>query len=488
MSIWSSSRKNVVEDQSEFLTDYPKKAFSKIDATSKLQVIQALDNGQCKSDIAREYGVHPQTIAQIYKQKDSIIKKYTQKYNLLKEVCSLNLEQNLLDWCEQQFKSGNVITEDHLRIEAQHILKGLSKEFTGIDDWLFSFRTRHNISKYTSDHVCSEKVKEEWKRFLQCSGSKDVYVGGVCALSHNLDYNSYLNGQNADSYVSLLFIINTFGTDKREVAVVGKELLETEAHVRSLPVNYYYCANSQINYSVVLSYLTKWENELASKGNHVTLVLDIPDSLIRNLQFENITIVSTTDLDFVKNILEKLVECFKYHYRRLQISRTVTYGKDNSTFLDYIHIIGMAWYNVPQKYVQSLSLPPRDGSLFFNVKEDSDSDHSISRWCKINNIPLNLEQCPSSLDKYVFCDKELPCIYCEQLDESMQATEVLTHKACQSTSGMEAYQAMKRLVSYLQGESAGGSIVKYAKYLENHIEYGALLQMHHIITSTNDSI
>lgn len=488
MSIWSSENKNVVEDQSEFLTDFPKKSYTKIDATSKLQVIQALDNGQCKSDIAREYGVHPQTISSIYKQKDSIIKKYNQKYNLLKQICSLNLEQNLLDWFDQQFKSGCVITEANLRNKAQDILKGLSEEFSYIDDWLLSFRTRHNISKYTSDNVCSEKDKEDWKRFLNSSESKDIYLGGVCAIAHNLEYNSYLSGQHADSYISLLYIVNTLGTDKREVAVAGKELMETESHVRSLPVNYYYCNNSQINYSVLVSYLTKWENELVCKGNHVTLVLDVPESLTQNLHFQNIRIVSTADLSYVTNILEKVVECFKYHYRRLQISRSLTYGKDNSSFMDYIHMVGMAWYNIPQKYIQSLSFPPGDGSLFFNIKEDSDSDHSLSRWCKLYNVPLNAEHCPSSLDKYIFCDKNLPSVICGQPDESMQATEVLSQKVCQSTSGMEAYQAMKRIVSYLQGEAAGNSIMKYAKYLENHLEYGALLQMHQIIASTNDSI
>ncbi|KAH9632308.1 hypothetical protein HF086_010233 [Spodoptera exigua] len=488
MSVWNPELKNVVDDQSEFLKDFPKKSFSKIDSTSKLQVIQALDNGQCKSDIAREYGVHPQTILSIYKQKDAIIKKYNQKYNLLKEICSLNLEQNLLDWFEQQFKIGNVITEDQLRAKAQDILKGLSEKFTSIDDWLLSFRTRHNISKYSSDDMYGEKAKEEWRKFLTNSESKDVYVGGVCALSHNLDYNSYLNGQHAESYVSLLLLVNALGTDKKEVVVAGKESMETEIHVRSLPVSYYYCINSQINWFIIQSYLTKWNNELASKGNHITLVLDVPESIINTMKFENIRVLSATGLSYVTNILEKVVECFKYHYRRLQISRSLTYGKDNSTFMDYIHMMGMAWHNIPQKYIQSLSYPPGDGSLFFNVKEESDSDHSLSRWCKMYNIPLNYDQCPSSLDMIIFCDKKLPCIFPGQLDDNMQASDVLSQKECNSTSGMEAYQAMKRIVSYLQGENAGSSIMKYAKYLENHLEYGALLHMHQIIASTNDSI
>lgn len=488
MSIWRARHKNAVEPQTDITADFPTKAHTKIDITSKLQVIQALDNGQCKADLAREYGVHPRTIAHIYKQREIIIKKYTQKYNLLKQVCNLNLEQNLLEWFEEQYKIGNIITEDQLRDKAVEILKPLSEEFTCIDDWLFSFRMRHSIAKYTPDDVSKAKPQEDWKKFLQTSDIKNIYLGSVFALAHSLDINSYLSGQNEESYVSLMFIVNALGTDKKEIAVVGNELLEREEHVRSLPVNYYYCINSQVNYSVIISYLTKWDKELASQGNCIILILKIPDSIIRNLHFDNIRIVSTGNLNYIENVLEKIIERFKYYYRRLQISRSITYGKDSCAFLDCIHMIGNAWYNVSQKYVQSLTIPPQEGSLYFNVKNDIDYDHSLSRWCKTYNVPLNIEQCPTSLDKLIFCDNKLPCIHCGQSDENIQATEILSHRICQPTSGMEAYQAMKRLVSYLQGESAGGSIMKYAKYLENHLEYGALLQMHQIIGSTNDSI
>lgn len=488
MSIWRPRHKIDVQDQSEFIPHYPEKPCTKIDITTKLQVIQALDNGQCIADITREYGVDSQTIVYIYKQKDFILKKYTQKYNLLKEVCDLNLEQKLLNWIEQEFKIGNGITEDQLRNKALEILKPLSEEFTSIDDWLFSFQMRHNISKYMSDDVCSNMIKEEWKRFLKSSDAMDIYIGGACALSYSLNYNNYLNNQNIDSYVSLLFVVNTVGNDMKEAAVVGRELLELESQVKSLPINYYHCVHSQVNYSVITKYLTKWDNELSSKGRNVVLVLDVPESLTQRIKFENIRIVSTADLDYVRLIMEKIVECFKYHYRRLQISRTLTYGKDNCTFVDYLHMIGNAWYSVPQKYVRSLCLPPEEGNLYFNVEDDADNDHSISQWCKQYNVSLNIEKYPSSLDKFIFCDMELPCVYCDQLDESMQAVEVLSQKACQSTSGMDAYQAMKRLLSYLQGDGAGDSIMKYAKYLENQMEYGALLQMHQIISSTKDSI
>lgn len=485
MSIWRYRHRNE-DQQSEFISDYPTKAYTKLDITSKLQVIQALDNGRCRADVAKEYGVHPQTVAYIYKQRDSILKKHNQKYKVLKEVCNLNLEQNLLEWFEQQVVIGNIITETQLRNKALEILKPISEEFTCIDDWLFSFRMRHNISKYTAENECNEIPKEKWKIFLKSTESKDVYLGGVCALAHNLDLNSYLNGQHADSYVSLLFIFNALGADKKEIAVVGKDSLESEAYVKSLPVTYYCCINSQVNYSVINSYLTKWDSELSSKGKYITLVLNIPDSLLRNKTFEHIKIVNNNDLEYVSLILDKIEECFKYHYRRLQISKGLTYGKDNCSYSEYIYMIGNAWYNVPHKYIQSICLPAGEGSLYFNVNDDSENEHSISQWCKTCNVQLSTEHCPSSLDKYVFCDKKLSCIYCGP-EKSMEAVEVLNERESQTTSGMEAYQAMRRLVSYLQSESAGESIIKYAKYLENHTEYGALLQMHQIISSTNDS-
>ncbi|XP_059050048.1 tigger transposable element-derived protein 4-like [Achroia grisella] len=488
MSLWNL---RIADNSSQFLPDFPRKSYTKIDPMGKLHVIYALDNGQSKADIAREYGVHPQTIAYIYKQKESLIKKYRQKYNLLKEVYCVNMDQTLMEWLKDQVKNGQFVNEQELREKAQEIASTLTEDFNCIDDWLSDFRVRHNISKFSSDIECSLQVKEQWIDFINDLDVKDLYIGGITALSHDLDFESYINSQDIDNYVSIMCIVNCLGSEKKELAVIGKEMLNEEFNIRSLPVNYYYDEKAQMNYTAINNYLKQWDETLTCKGKSVLLALDVPGNIIQKDYFTSIRIIDSNSNIFIRKALDKLVECFKFNYRRLQITKKVTYGNVCSqlSLLDCIQMMSMAWFCVSNKYIHQLFFPPQDGSLYFNRNDDySNGNHSLSQWCKLFNIPINFELYSDLLDKYISCDKSLKCLNLLQSNDSTQSvTELLSQNKPQSASGIEAYQAMKRLVSYLQGESANPSEMASAKYLESHTEFGALFDIHQFIASTNES-
>lgn len=485
MSLWNLSKN---DNNSSFLPDFPRKSYTKIDPIGKLHVIHALDNGQSKADIAREYGVHPQTIAYIYKQKESLIKKYTKKYNLLKEVCCVNLDHTLMEWLELQIKNGQFVKEQQLRDRAQEIVSTLTEDFNCIDDWLLDFRVRHNILKFKSDIQCSIKAKEEWVDFINDLDIKDLYIGGVTALYHNLDFESFVNDQDIDNYVSLMCIVHCLGSEKKELAVIGKEMIDEEFNVKSLPVNYYCDHSAQMTYTAINNYLKQWDEILTSKGKTVLLALNIPGSLIQKESFTSIRMIDSTSNMFISKALDKLFECFKFNYRRLQITKKVTYGSCQLSLLDCINMMSMAWFCVSNRYINQLFFPPEDGSLYFERNDYSSGDHSLSQWCKMFNIPFNFELYSNLLDKYVSCDKSLKCLNLVQTNDSTQnITELLSQNKSQSASGIEAYQAMKRLVSYLQGESANPSEMASAKCLESHTEFGALLEIHQFVASNNES-
>ncbi|KAJ0175616.1 hypothetical protein K1T71_008775 [Dendrolimus kikuchii] len=490
MATWSS-RINLIRDpiESEIMKMYNKKPSCKIDPIGKLQIIHALDNGQCKTNLAKEYGVHPQTIAYIYKQKDSIIKKYTQKYNLLIQAQGINLDQSLLDWFKLEIKNGRVVHTDQLHSKAQEVINTLKEKFTCLDDWLADFRLRHNIVKYNTEIECSPGAKEEWNKFINNMESRDIYFVAFTALSHRLDFNSYINSLNSDSYISLMLIVNITGLDKRQLAVVGNEPFDVDSSIKSLPLDYYYNENPQINHSVIESYLKRWDDDLVLKGNYVYLILYIPDNIIDKLSFKNIRLLSNRHKDFVNRISEKVIACFKHQYRRLHICQSAFPRDCQSTLLDLFHMMSMAWNNVSHKYIHKLCFPPNDGSLYFKTGEDDDyGNHSLTDWCKLNEIPIEAESCSDSLEKYVFCDATLPC---QNWTITNRGTPFINEMLLQrntNTSAVEAFQAMKRLVSYLQGENAGLHIIKHAKYLEDHLEYGALVQMHEIVAANTNEI
>lgn len=487
MSDWDSDNSCIVKHTTR---GFSKKAKAKMDPIRKLRIIYALDNGQLKNDIAREYGVHPQTITYIYKQKDSILKKYSHKYKLLKEVRCISLDQSLMDWLALQTRCGNVVTEANLHEKSLEILKNLNEEFPCIDDWLADFIIRHNVLKYKVGK-CSTQAKEEWMGLLHSTDARELYIGSTCSLMYSLSFDSFVRGHNSDDYMSMLMLVNSTGCDKKMLCVVGKETLDKEFNIRSLPVDYYRCNLPQVDTNVISNYLEKWNTDLNCKGRNIILVMNLPDDVTKKLCFSNIKVFNILDMDFVTNATEKITDCFKYHYRKLQITRKSINSESKQLRLtDYIDMISAAWHNVSNYFIKQKFFLPED-SLYFNIDDDDFAENQcLSHWCRMFNIPINLELYTNSVDEFVYCDRHLQSINIEEKEFDYVPVGFVPEKnTTPSASGIEAYQAMKRLLSYIQGECARTTTIQSAKILENHLECGAITEIKDIVacSPTNDT-
>ncbi|CAG4971490.1 unnamed protein product [Parnassius apollo] len=484
MSFWISKNSNDAESS---LQENSKKPYTKIDLIGKLHIIHALDNGQPKADIARDYGVHPQTITYIYKQKEALIRKYSQKYNLLKEVRCINLNQTLLDWVASELKSGKIIKEVQLRVKAEEIINTMSEDFNCVDDWLLDFRRRNNILKFTSEIVCSDVAKDEWHTFVNDLDASNLYIGGVFGLYHSLDFDKYISKQKADKHVYVFFIVNCLGADKKELVVIGDELLEC-SNIKSLPVQYIYSQNLNLSNIIIRNCLNKWNNDLKTQNRKVSLVMDVSEKLLNDISYENIEIKRLINMEFITKNIQMIEKCFKFHYRRIQMTKKILYNKDSSVLssVDYTHIISVAWHSVSNEYIQRLFFPLENDSLYFNSCDANDSNQSLLQWCKLHNIPCDLVMYSDDLDNFIQCDKNLP-IMCTNVtnDLNLNVNDTLLGNDVVPSSGVQAYQAIKRLITYLQSQNAKKSVVNSAKILEDHLEYGALQEIQQVMATNN---
>ncbi|XP_045534766.1 tigger transposable element-derived protein 4-like [Papilio machaon] len=483
MSFWSSKNSDTAENSQGF----PKKPYTKIDLMGKLHIIHALDNGQPKTDIARDYGVHPQTITYIYKQKDALIKKYSQKFNLLNEVRCINLNQTLLDWITSEVQEGKTIKEEHLREKAEEIINTISEDFSCIDDWLLDFRRRNNVIKFSSCIECSGEAKEEWDKFVTDKDINNIYIGGCVGLHHSFDFDKYANQESADKHVCLLFIVCCSGVDKQELLVVGDETVE-EHSVRSLPLQYYQIHKSCLTHQIIENYLTKWDVDLQAQNRKVTLVLDIPENLPINVNLINIKIEQLINMEFITKNVAMVAKSFKFHYRRIQMTKKILFNKDSSNLkiIDYFNIMSAAWSSVASEYILRLFFPLENGCLYIKTGDAMDSNHSLLQWCKLHNIPGDLEKYSELLDSYIECDNNLQIIDTNSSNDiAFNVNDALLENDVSPSSGIQAYQAIKRLINYLQSQSAEKSIVKCAKTLEDHLEIGALQEMQNVLAANN---
>lgn len=483
MSFWSSGNSSAPENAQEFT----KKPYTKIDLMGKLHIIHALDNGQPKTDIARDYGVHPQTITYIYKQKDALIKKYSQKFNLLNEVRCINLNQTLLDWITSEVGKGKTIKEEHLREKAEEIINAISEDFSCIDDWLLDFRRRNNVIKFSSFIECSEEAKQEWDKFVANDNTNNIYVGGSVGLHHSFDFDKYANQQSADKHVCLFFIFCCSGVDKQELLVVGEKTIE-ESNVKSLPLQYYQSNKNCINHWIIENYLTKWDDDLQGQNRKVILVLDIPENFSINISLNNIKIVKLINMEFVTKNVAMVAKSIKFHYRRIQMTKKILFNKDSSVLsvIDYFDIMSAAWSSVASEYIQRLFFPLEDGCLYINTGDAMDFNLSLLQWCKLHNIPGDLERYSELLDTYVECDNDLHIIDTDFTNDiALNVNDALLENDVQPSSGIQAYQAIKRLIIYLQSQNADESVVTCAKQLEDHLELAALQEIQEVLTANN---
>ncbi|XP_068632737.1 tigger transposable element-derived protein 4-like [Battus philenor] len=477
---------NITNDADNWRQEFLKKPYSKIDLIGKLHIIHAFDNGQPKSDIARDYGVHPQTITYIYKQKEVLLKKYSQKYNLLNEVRCNNLNQTLLDWITSELKTGKTVNEGQLRHKAEEIFKNLSEEFNCIDDWLTDFCRRNNIMKFTSSIKCSQLAKNRWENFIHKLDVNNVYVGGIFGLYHSFDFDQYANQQNAHKYLSLMFIVSCSGIDKKELLVIGDEVLE-QNNVRSIPLRYFLCHKNCIKLSMIQDYLIKWDNDLKEQNRTVSLILNIPENFLK-YSFDNIKIKTFSDMEFVTQNITMIIKNFKFHYRRIQIIKKILSNKDSKLFslLDYMNIMSAAWNSIAPEYIQRLFFPPDKDSLYLNKSKFNNSNNSLWQWCKLHNISGDYNIFSQLLESYIECEKNLQIIDTNVTDDvTLNVNETLLNNDSVVPSEVQAFQAIKRLINYLKSQNAEKSVIKCAKSLEDHLEFGALQEIQKIIADNN---
>ncbi|GBP83837.1 hypothetical protein EVAR_60314_1 [Eumeta japonica] len=110
-------------------------------------------------------------------------------------------------------------------------------------------------------------------------------------------------------------------------------------------------------------------------------------------------------------------------------------------------------------------------------------------WHCMYDIPIKVED-NSILDRYVYCDEDLQSICPDFRDVTVPFTPNVLHMLDGSTDpkspmAIEVFQAMKKLVRYLQSESAPTTSIESAKILEDNLEYGALLEIQQKIQNDN---
>lgn len=133
----------------------------------KSLVIQGLNEGQCATYLAKQYGVAKSTICKIKQNKELICEAVKDTYmglakrQTLKTSVFPRMEKKLYEWFLEQRNQNVILNGDMIKQTAKQIhlqIKENDKQFTASDGWLERFKKRFGI-RLSKRHSKVENIK-----------------------------------------------------------------------------------------------------------------------------------------------------------------------------------------------------------------------------------------------------------------------------------------------------------------------------------------
>lgn len=476
----NSRSENCIETRSRRIQ---KKPYHKVEFQEKLQIIAAVEKGQTKVDIGKEFGIHPRTVTCIYRQKDDVLKQCRHNFTIGLGG-NIDMNQCLLNWFIGRINT-NFVVDGDIKAKAEEIAHSIGKrDFKFTKQWFTTFRLCNNIVKHKGQIEGTPDKGDcvEWSKIIEDLNEDDVYVGGTCSLLYTDNLQNFIsNNLSFENFVSLLLLTNITGSDKHKLIVVGSDISQTG--MQSLPLEYFHKENAKIDNFIVSNFLTNWDKELIQKNKKVLLAFQVPDCYVDRLQLQQIKILNCSNIKFISKTFTKIINCFKYHYRKLQIMQTFSFRKNEVDFMEYIRMLSLSWHNVSMGTIYNIFHPRYSGCYYFNnlqkhnLENEENDKFSLSEWCTTHGIPLKLED--GVLDHFIACDNSICSLDC-LLDKPnyVNLNEWLAQgDTCTSTSAIDTFQAAKRLLRYIQSESGSLEILNSAKFLEDQFEVEACMEV-----------
>ncbi|XP_048194687.1 jerky protein homolog-like [Perognathus longimembris pacificus] len=252
----------------------------------KVELLQKLDAGMSVKHLTEEYGVGTTTIYDIKKQKDRLLKFYSDSDNqeLMKNRKTLHRAKNedldrvLIEWIRQRRSKdmplSGLLVMKQARIYHEEL--NIESECAYSEGWLQKFKKRHGIKylkmygeKESVDVETTENYIDEFAKIIsdenlipeQIYSADETALYWCCVPRKTLTMTgkrAQTDFKDAKQRLTVLGCANAAGTHKIKLAVIGKSLYpKCLKDVGSLPVHYY--ANKKA--SVTREIFSDWFNK-----------------------------------------------------------------------------------------------------------------------------------------------------------------------------------------------------------------------------------
>lgn len=323
----------------------PRASYKTLTLAEKIAAIKEVEKGAKKKyEIAKSFGIPPNTLSTYLKNKDKILGSESVKNRKrLREPENPDVDQCVLKWFKQTRDKNTPVSGPLLRSKAEQFATELEKpNFKASTGWLDGFKERNKIS---FKFVCGEsgavnkQDANQWKKdleeMIQDRNPKDIFNVDETGLFYKCTPDRTLafkdekchGGKLSKERITLLVGANMDGTEKLPLLMIGKAANpRCFKNVKSKPVEYVNSSRAWMTGSLFENWLLKLDKKFLKEKRVVILFIDnctahnsIP--LLENVKViffpANMTsVIQPMDQGIIKNL--------KHFYRRLLVENILS--------------------------------------------------------------------------------------------------------------------------------------------------------------------
>lgn len=338
--------------------------------SEKKRVIQAVEDGQLKKDVAKQFGILPSTLSMILKNKDRITGSAliaSRKRSRQGEFP--RLEECLLKWIRQCRGQNVPVGGFMLKEKAKSFAQSLGiKGFAASEGWLSNFKNRHGItfkkicgeSASVDISICSQWI-DELNQLLNGYDPRNIFNTDETGLFYKCLPDRTLTfkdekchgGKLSKDRLTVLLACNMDGSQKLKPLIIGKSAKpRCFKGIKSLPTAYRSNKKSWMTTELFNEWLTSVNSDMKKEKRKILLFLD--NCTVHNnpppLDHVKLIFFPANTTSRLQPLDQGIIQNVKTLYRREIVSLVLDSIEKGEkviiTVLTAIIMIDKAWRNV----------------------------------------------------------------------------------------------------------------------------------------------
>lgn len=449
----------------------------------KKEVLEAVDSGEKKKNVAAQFGIAATTLSTILKQREKIMAS-SQSGNRKRDRPGKfpQLEECLIQWLIQCYYQNIPVNGPILIEKAKEFAAALNiTAFNASQGWLDKFKKRKGLvfhkvcgaSAPVDDNVCVSWENQLYARLREYE-PRDVFNANEigmyfkCLPTHTRAFENEKchSGENSEERVTLLLAANMDGSEKLKPLMIGKFAQpRCFKNTKSFPLLYRANTKAWMTSEFFKDWLLQLNHDMATRNRKILLFIDNCTAHNDIPPLENIRIEF-----FPPNTATKLqpfdqgIFCnFKVLYRTQAVQRLVASldcGQDvKISILDAVQMVDKAWRNITSSTIfncfrtcgfvkDNLDNPIDEASSFV-------PDPSLL-WAKIDATEL-----PATFDEYVHFDNDLSTM------SSFTDAEIINAVIGEMEDDEDASDIDEKIPSHRDATSAIATVRQYLQQNED---------------------